>query len=72
MIQRGIIALHFPIGSFAALEVHFLLRHLQLFHIHTSEPILITPKSGLIIAKGNVQLLPKWSSDEKQRKADLA
>ena len=68
----GISILHFPIGPFAALEVHSPLKLLQLFHIHTSEPILITPKSGLIKARCNVQLLRKWSSDEKERKADLA
>ena len=31
-------------GPFAALEAHFVLKIVHLFHFHTGEPILITPE----------------------------
>ena len=47
MRQRVFSALGIQTEPFAATGTPFVLKNLQLFHIHTGEPILITPEGQL-------------------------
>ena len=47
-------------GPIAALSAHFVLKFVQLFHLHTGEPILITPEAN----NGKREILATSNLDE--------